>query len=658
MYLSTSPMSPHLRLNNRRPTNPSSSTVHTDIPNTQTPKHLTPQHTHQSQTQTPFFSKWSPKQIESAIANGQAISLYVENIPAEWSPTETYRIMSKYGEVMDVYIPMKRTRRGQRFCFVRFRGVRDTQRLLYDVNRIFMEVGPIRANIARERSGARQWQLPIKQNPVPRARGLVMPTKTYAATVTQSQKQGRMGEGKSTDVEVLTGTTFIPTSETLSWLSRCAVGIIKDPREMDYVHHIWALHGYGEVEVSKLAGNSFLACFPSTDSMQQFLQAPPDWVSLWFDSIKPWCNGMRAETRRCWISVRGLPLQVWCQEFFVLLGSQIGRLIRVDPRTEKRRRLEEARLEILTSQGTFINKTLSVQLLGHKYEIAVVESGTCMESQSRTRSMVEDSESDDDSSAEEMTGDGAGGGGSASDPFQLMPIIMKPGTGVVSVAGCPQRKEFDDLDSQQLLAVSNNQGITNQGNVQLGLSRDAVSGSNSNRISTFNSFDPLTQEVEEVSDADGLNASKGPGVRSPTLSPKANSAQYAQTGYNTDESLSTEDSVSTEVQELRLDWAIQSGRVSRGRKFKKIKKTGSLTSSNSSTNEEIRRVNIRLSQVTTPVDVDENAAFFVEQEARETLNVGDALGWEASGSPQELVSMAQGLVEKEVSEWGRSREHI
>ncbi|KAJ4824966.1 hypothetical protein Tsubulata_031050 [Turnera subulata] len=60
--------------------------------------------------------------------------------------------MSKYGEVVDVYVPQKRSRSGKRFGFVRFRGVRDLQRLLYDVNRVHVETGVIRASVAQMRT--------------------------------------------------------------------------------------------------------------------------------------------------------------------------------------------------------------------------------------------------------------------------------------------------------------------------------------------------------------------------------------------------------------------------------------------------------------------------------------------------------------------------
>ncbi|KAJ4834737.1 hypothetical protein Tsubulata_051504 [Turnera subulata] len=119
-----------------------------------------PQTTHtrepQQTIQPPYLSKWSRAQIQNAVDNGQAVSIYVENIQCNWKPVDICKIMSKYGEVMDVYVPMKRTKRGLKFCFVRSKGIKDIQRLLYDINRIHVETGIIRANMARERKQHRQ----------------------------------------------------------------------------------------------------------------------------------------------------------------------------------------------------------------------------------------------------------------------------------------------------------------------------------------------------------------------------------------------------------------------------------------------------------------------------------------------------------------------
>ncbi|KAJ4849716.1 hypothetical protein Tsubulata_041648 [Turnera subulata] len=84
----------------------------------------------------PYFSRWSREHVRQAIANQQVIILYVTILHVVWKPVDIHRVLSKYGEVIDVYEPRKRNMERKRFGFVRFRGIRDTQRLLADVNRV------------------------------------------------------------------------------------------------------------------------------------------------------------------------------------------------------------------------------------------------------------------------------------------------------------------------------------------------------------------------------------------------------------------------------------------------------------------------------------------------------------------------------------------
>ncbi|KAJ4831883.1 hypothetical protein Tsubulata_051485 [Turnera subulata] len=192
---------------------------------------------------------------------------------------------------------------------------------------------------------------------------------SYASVV-----QGQRTRGDSVKTFAYTqGISFIPTTDTQAWLSRCAVGLVKNPADMGVALYAWSLHGYEDVRVSKLGGDSMLACFPGVDTMQLFLREEPDWVKLWFSSLKPWQNGDQAKNRRCWLSIRGMPLQAWCSEFFQLMGSVFGQLIGVDSETEQRQCLEGARIEILTAQGGTIEKNMEVCVAGERCSVWVVE---------------------------------------------------------------------------------------------------------------------------------------------------------------------------------------------------------------------------------------------------------------------------------------------
>ncbi|KAJ4825487.1 hypothetical protein Tsubulata_025506 [Turnera subulata] len=183
---------------------------------------------------------------------------------SKWSRQQVQRAIGNT-TVANVFIPSKTSRSGKRFGFVRFRNGGDIQRILADLNKY--QVG-----------------------------GTPAPSQTQP------------------------GIVFSPPPDTLSWLTRCAFGALRKPQDSHAIQELFTLHGVSEVTVSQVGRDSVLVCFPSTPSMAQFCLEGYDWVKDCFWSFEPWKQGLGPVNRTCWISVRGIPLQAWCKEFFTLVA--------------------------------------------------------------------------------------------------------------------------------------------------------------------------------------------------------------------------------------------------------------------------------------------------------------------------------------------------
>ncbi|KAJ4828853.1 hypothetical protein Tsubulata_045304 [Turnera subulata] len=592
------------------------------------------------ETKTQYFGKWSRIQVQNAIENGQAVSLYVENIPTSWTPSDIYRITSKYGEVMDVYVPKKKSRQGKRFCFGRFRVVRDIQRLLFDINRIYVEKGPIRANVARVRS--KPGKSPGRRQVQQVGSRLVKPGMSFTAAVKGLPKPSATQNSTNS-------MAFIPTSDTMSWLSRCLVGKLKKPTDMESVIGVWELHGYEDVKISDFGGDSILLCFPSQEPLTQFLQEILEWVNLWFSSVRVWRRGDRVENRRCWLSIRGVSLHAWCLEFFALVGAVFGKLVSVDVVTEQKQRLDEARIEVLTTQGRRIDREL------------------------------ETSEPTDEPPSE--CGGGGEGGSPAelrptrdgivdADPFQLMPITtgsnIRDDKGVTEVGMAHKRNGVvmkspviaTELPQNIQSMTSGDMVNHNQTQSSHGAIGATESPSNSKGIQISNSFGPLTgnemqlpTEPNNSHVSPSLNGTLGRSISVSSERP-ALREEVTQTSNQRQYSF---DARYIQFLEERLTQAIQAGRVNRGRKFKRIRSTESVASVDSSINSDIRRINIRLSQQGASAS---QQVSFTEVEAQETVAVGSMLGWDDLGVQQHMTSLAKTLVEKEAFEWSKSQTDV
>ncbi|KAJ4822701.1 hypothetical protein Tsubulata_044696 [Turnera subulata] len=267
------------------------------------------------------------KDINAAVNNHEVTSTYVENLPDRWIPTDIHLVLSKFGEVIDVYLPVKRAKNGKRFGFVRFKGCHDAKRLLESISSVVADNGNLCAQLARERKQERastrqpSQLLRNKTVPVRRADAFTSQRKTYADTLKATPTDPSSGK------EAFTGTTkiaFSPTQETLEWLGRCAFGVTIDPLAQIDIPSLFSKHGYQITGVSKAGGDSFLTQFSSKTALEEFMEEEHEWLMQVFSMFRPWKHGDQATNRKCWVQVHGVPFQAWSMEFFnsVSIGDE------------------------------------------------------------------------------------------------------------------------------------------------------------------------------------------------------------------------------------------------------------------------------------------------------------------------------------------------
>ncbi|KAJ4835156.1 hypothetical protein Tsubulata_009742 [Turnera subulata] len=552
-------------------------------------------------TPIPYFSKWSREKVQQAINAGDAISLYIENLAEAWKPVDIHRILSKYSEVIDVYVPWRRNRVGRRFGFVRYRRVVDVQRLLNAVNRVQVEKGALRANLAKDRMVHKQMKSrkpPASLGSDPRVSG----AKSFVDTVRGS------GPFNATpgQTEIDAVNTFVPTTETVQWLGRCAVGVLKNLASMESVHYIWILHGMRNVEVTDMGDDKVLVCFPTKENMTHFLHCNHDWVLLWFDSLEPWCMGDRATNRACWLEVRGLPLMAWAQEFFEIVGSWFGKLIKV----------------------------LEVKVMGHTYKIDVTVDIGNRCSVADTSSDEEDMNSDDQSSEAKAgvdcqhnhrDGNHAPIPETEADPFNLMPIIaakFQTGKSTARVGmdtgGIPAKEML--IRPEQTTPVHH----------------PGTPSSCSPSVSTMcSSNDSQYTKFLEDQLARAISMAR---VSTRKKFKRANPKGSTMTSQSPHKSVNRWMHVSLPQEQVQVPASLVS--LSQ----EQVRAPASL-------------VELSQEQVQAPASlVEDNSLSQVE--AQTTVALGDALGWDCSEDPTKAVRMARALVDKEQVEWSLSKADV
>nr|GEU97761.1 RNA-directed DNA polymerase, eukaryota, reverse transcriptase zinc-binding domain protein [Tanacetum cinerariifolium] len=76
-------------------------------------------------------------------------SVFITNFPDMFSAKDLFNTCKQYGHVVDAFIPIKRTKAGKRFCFVRFIKIFDVERLVNNLCTVWVGRFKLHANIAR-----------------------------------------------------------------------------------------------------------------------------------------------------------------------------------------------------------------------------------------------------------------------------------------------------------------------------------------------------------------------------------------------------------------------------------------------------------------------------------------------------------------------------
>ncbi|KAJ4822574.1 hypothetical protein Tsubulata_021481 [Turnera subulata] len=198
-----------------------------------------------------YFSKWSRKYVDNAINNLEATSVFVENIPARWLPTDIHLFLSKFGDILDVFLPNKLTKSGLRFGFVRFRCSGNINHIVDNINKVSVENGFLKANVARSRKSTFASTNPSTRTPGAPT-GKLAPHQSYAQVVS---KVTTNSAPPVTDVASHSISFSVP-NETVDWLSCCTYGVLKAHLMFSNLHSLFSVQGFHNVSCKLMGGRS------------------------------------------------------------------------------------------------------------------------------------------------------------------------------------------------------------------------------------------------------------------------------------------------------------------------------------------------------------------------------------------------------------------
>nr|GFB49074.1 RNA-directed DNA polymerase, eukaryota, nucleotide-binding alpha-beta plait domain protein [Tanacetum cinerariifolium] len=247
------------------------------------------------------------------------------------TPKDLWKVCNDYGIVVYVFIPNKKSKAGKRFAFVRFIKVINLDRLIENLNTIWI------------------GRFLLFSNPVrfERPKKLVFPTykdMPAAPSISTGFRQPKAQDHAGSYVNVVNGSSivavpgpYISSASALVLddscvverdLSKYAMGKVKD---VNFIPNLRTLHmdeGFFNVKLKYHGGMWVMFEFDRVDTKVNMMQHMG--VKSWFHVIQDVVYDFVSDERIVWVDIEGIPLNVWSRESFMRIGKKWGETLDIE----------------------------------------------------------------------------------------------------------------------------------------------------------------------------------------------------------------------------------------------------------------------------------------------------------------------------------------
>lgn len=275
----------------------------------------------------------------------QCFTLFVDNIPEKEDKSWLVNIFTNYGVVKDAYIPVKRSKRGSKFGFIKYDCPVAMDMTIYRANGMYL--GNQRLLVKEARFGQM-----YHSNERWRNRGVVEASKqgecrsheTLANKVRQDMSFAQVVKGKETpgDQNRLDCIHVQPAGN--GWLYRSAIGKMRQLFSVDEMKHIFKKENIKNVQIKAIGGRFLILTFPNEDVRNEIIKAGE--LTGWFEELSKWDGEQAKDERFVWLACYGMPLNAWSVPTFKEIGQKWGHFIEVDENTLKEVSYERGRILI------------------------------------------------------------------------------------------------------------------------------------------------------------------------------------------------------------------------------------------------------------------------------------------------------------------------
>lgn len=262
-----------------------------------------------------------------------ATSLFFTNFPVECSRAEMWRHSQRFGQVVDVFVPKKRSREGKEFGS-RFWGVRDAEKLVKEIRGVKVGANMLSINVLRFRRDGSAAQNLV---PTPHHQKEYHVVPSWKTDKPPSQF-GNQKSFREVFVSVDQNHAFelkkdLPEAmkidqlkeEEAKWLDKWVVGEVRKSDTLNNIFYLIKEEGF-QCVAKYVGGYQMLLECNSKESMLKMLTEGKQMLEKWFAWI---CTWQKEKELVCpgwliWVSLEGIPLHVWLEETFAPIAKEFG----------------------------------------------------------------------------------------------------------------------------------------------------------------------------------------------------------------------------------------------------------------------------------------------------------------------------------------------
>ncbi|KAL4352061.1 hypothetical protein GQ457_06G011250 [Hibiscus cannabinus] len=266
-------------------------------------------------------------------------TLFVSNIADRLHWQGVWQVFDWHDEVVDVFVPARKSKAGERFGFVRMASRETVDRVIERLHGRWIYGSRISVSFAMRGGCDESWQWRQERARYDRYSG---------DGITGLDNRGIGGDYRESTM-----------GDKREVLHTCAVAWCRGSFRGKAL--VEALHSANmkRCSVMRISGDAVLLMFETVEDRQAVLDRPD--LEKWFLKVVEWSAKVRIDRRWVWLSLVGLPMHLWSTATFTNIAHLWGQLMRLEDSTQEPTSFERARCLVETSMMAHIGEMVEVR---------------------------------------------------------------------------------------------------------------------------------------------------------------------------------------------------------------------------------------------------------------------------------------------------------